>query len=70
MNDLAEIISQNEDKLRSEWIRTMSSAVERSDLMSKAELDEQCGSLLKEVVDGVKAGDKYFLPAGERVHLW
>ena len=56
MNDLAEIISQNEDKLRSEWIRTMSSAVERSDLMSKAELDEQCGSLLKEVVDGVKAG--------------
>jgi putative endopeptidase len=19
---------------------------------------------------GVKAGDKYFLPAGERVHLW
>ena len=56
MDDLAEIISQNEDKLRSEWIRTMSSAVERSDLMSKAELDEQCGSLLKEVVDGVKAG--------------
>ncbi|WP_109487463.1 STAS domain-containing protein [Occallatibacter savannae] len=54
MNDLAEIISQNEDKLRSEWIRTMSSAVERADLMSKAELDEQCGSLLKEIVDGVK----------------
>lgn len=54
MNDLAEIISQNEDKLRSEWIRTMSGAVERADLMSKAELDEQCGSLLKEIVDGVK----------------
>lgn len=54
MNDLAEIISQNEDKLRSEWIRTMSSAVERADLMSKAELDEQCGSILKEIVDGVK----------------
>lgn len=54
MNDLAEIISQNEDKLRSEWIRTMSSAVERTDLMSKAELDEQCGSILKEIVDGVK----------------
>jgi rsbT co-antagonist protein RsbR len=54
MNDLAEIISQNEDRLRSEWIRTMSSGVERADLISKAELDEQCGSLLKEVVDGVK----------------
>jgi rsbT co-antagonist protein RsbR len=55
MNDLAEIISQNEDRLRSEWIRTMSSGVERADLISKAELDEQCGSLLKEIVDGVKA---------------
>ena len=54
MNDLAEIISQNEDKLRSEWIRTMSSAVERADLMSKSELDEQCGSILKELVGGVK----------------
>lgn len=54
MNDLAEIISQNEDKLRSEWIRTMSSAVERADLMSKAELDEQCGSILKEIASGLK----------------
>jgi rsbT co-antagonist protein RsbR len=54
MNDLAEIISQNEDKLRSEWIRTMTSAVERADLMSKAELDEQCGSILKELAEGVK----------------
>jgi rsbT co-antagonist protein RsbR len=54
MNDLAEIISQNEDKLRSEWVRTMSSAVERADLISKAELDEQCGSILKELVEGVK----------------
>ena len=54
MNDLAEIISQNEDRLRSEWIRTMSNAVQRADLISKAELDEQCGSILKAVVEGVK----------------
>ena len=54
MTDLAEIISQNEDRLRTEWIRTMSSAVERADLISKAELEEQCGSILKEIVDGVK----------------
>lgn len=54
MNDLAEIISQNEDKLRSDWVRTMSSAVERADLISKAELDEQCGSILKELADGLK----------------
>lgn len=54
MNDLAEIISQNSERLRTEWIRTMSSAVERTDLMSKAELEEQCGSILSELVDGVK----------------
>jgi len=54
MNDLAEIISQNEDRLRTEWIRTMSSAVERADLISKAELDEQCNSILKALADGVK----------------
>lgn len=54
MNDLAEIISQNADRLRSEWIRTMSGAVERADLISKAELDEQCTSILNEIVDGLK----------------
>lgn len=54
MNDLAEMISQNEDKLRSEWIRTMSGAVERTDLMSKAELDEQCAAILRALVEGVR----------------
>lgn len=54
MNDLAEIISQNEDKLRSEWIRTMSNAVQRADLISKAELDEQCSSILQALVEGVR----------------
>jgi rsbT co-antagonist protein RsbR len=54
MNELAEIISQNEEKLRSEWIRTMSGAVERSDLITKAELDEQCAAILKAVVEGVR----------------
>ncbi|HUA91874.1 MAG TPA: STAS domain-containing protein [Terracidiphilus sp.] len=56
MDNLAEIISQNETRLRSEWIRTMSSAVERADLISKAELDEQCASILQAIAEGVKAG--------------
>jgi len=54
MNDLAETISQNENKLRSEWIRTMSSAVERSDLIGKAELNDQCASILQALVEGVR----------------
>jgi rsbT co-antagonist protein RsbR len=55
MNQLAEIISNNEDRIRSEWVRNMSKAIQRSDLMGKAELDEQCRTLLKAIVNGVKA---------------
>jgi rsbT co-antagonist protein RsbR len=55
MNNLAEIISQNEDHLRAEWIRTMTVTVERSDLISKAELDEQCSGILRAIVEGAKS---------------
>jgi rsbT co-antagonist protein RsbR len=55
MNDLAEIISQNEDQIRSEWIGTMSKSVERSDLMSKAELSEQCRELLRAIIKGLQS---------------
>lgn len=54
MNELAQIISENEERLRSEWIRTMSGAVERADLISKSELDEQCASILQAIVEGVR----------------
>lgn len=54
MNDLAEIISQNEDQIRSEWIRTMSKSTERGDLISKTELNEQCRNILRAIVEGIK----------------
>ena len=54
MNELAQIISENEERLRSEWIRTMSGAVERADLISKSELDEQCAAILQAMVEGVR----------------
>jgi rsbT co-antagonist protein RsbR len=57
MNQLAEIISRNEDKIRAEWIRDMSKTVQRGDLISKAELDEQCRALLAAIVNGVKSSD-------------
>src|ERR1700761_2476630 len=56
MSELAEIISKNESKILAEWIRTMSAAVSRTDLMSKAEADEQCRALLNGIVAGVKTG--------------
>jgi rsbT co-antagonist protein RsbR len=54
MNDLAEIISQNEGKLRAQWIRTMSSTVKRDDLIGKSEVDEQCTAILRALVEGVR----------------
>jgi rsbT co-antagonist protein RsbR len=54
MSDLADIISRNEAQIRSEWIRDMNQTVQRGDLMSKAELDEQCGTLLTAIIAGVR----------------
>jgi rsbT co-antagonist protein RsbR len=54
MSEIAEIISKNEDRIRAEWIRDMSKSVQRSDLMSKTELDEQSRALLSAIVQGVK----------------
>ena len=54
MSDLAEIISRNEDQILTEWIRDMSTSVQRSDLISRTELDEQRRGLLTAIVAGVK----------------
>jgi len=66
MTDLAEIITRNEDQIRAEWIRDMSKSVQRADLMSKTELDEQSAALLKALVAGVKSSD----PANIRSSGW
>src|SRR5579872_5098691 len=55
MNQLAEIISKNEDRIRAEWMRDMSKIVQRTDLISKGELDEQSRSLLGAIASGVKS---------------
>ena len=54
MNELAEIISQNEEQIRTEWLRDMSKSLQRADLMSKTELEEQSRSVLNAVVEGVR----------------
>lgn len=57
MSRVAEIIARNEDKIRADWIDNMSKSVQRSDLMSKAELGEQTNRLLSAIVDGTKADE-------------
>jgi rsbT co-antagonist protein RsbR len=64
MNDVAEIIAQNENQIRSEWIRDMANSVQRADLISKTELGEQCGALLGAVVAGVRSSGTEDLTAG------
>ena len=53
MIELAEIISGNESKIRAEWIRDMANSVQRADLISKSELEEQCSTLLSAVASGI-----------------
>lgn len=54
MTDLAEIISQNAETIRQRWIAEMSQSVVRTDLISKAEIEEQSRAILDALVEGVK----------------
>jgi rsbT co-antagonist protein RsbR len=54
VTDLAELISKNETWIREEWMWTMSSSTQRSDLMATKELSEQSAELLNAIVDGVR----------------
>lgn len=54
MTDLAEIISQNAESIRQQWLAGMAQSVLRSDLISKAELQEQSRALLDAMVEAVR----------------
>ncbi|HET7346708.1 MAG TPA: STAS domain-containing protein [Acidobacteriaceae bacterium] len=67
MSDLADIISRNEQQIRSEWIGDLHQTVQRSDLMSKAEMEEQCSALLSAVTEAVRSsGSEDVMTAGWR----
>jgi rsbT co-antagonist protein RsbR len=55
MSDLADIISRNEEQIRTEWLRDMTKSLQRGDLMSRVELEEQSKAVLLAVVGGVKS---------------
>jgi rsbT co-antagonist protein RsbR len=55
MNELAEIVAQNEEQIRTEWVRDMGKSAQRTDLIGKGELEEQCRTLLESVVAGIKS---------------
>jgi rsbT co-antagonist protein RsbR len=57
MSELADIISRNEEQIRTEWIRDMAKSLQRGDLMSGTELAEQSKAVLAALVKGVKTSD-------------
>jgi rsbT co-antagonist protein RsbR len=64
MNQLAEIISRNEDRIRSQWIDSMAQSLQRAELISKAELDEQCRAILAAIVAGVRSSGSIDVTGG------
>lgn len=64
MDDLAEIVSKHEKQLLAEWIRDMGKSVQRTDLIGKTELEEQCRALLSAVASGLKISGPGDLSAG------
>lgn len=56
MSKLGEIISRNEKGIRADWTKHMTSSVQRADLMSKVELEEQSEALLNSLIAGLSSG--------------
>jgi rsbT co-antagonist protein RsbR len=65
MKELGEIISKNEAQIRAGWVQDMQKSIQRADLISAAELKEQCGSILTALVTGIRiSGPKDISGAG------
>jgi rsbT co-antagonist protein RsbR len=54
--DLSAIVAANLDTLGADWIREMSDATRRDDLVKASELKEQCNQFLRSFSDALKAG--------------
>jgi rsbT co-antagonist protein RsbR len=56
MSKLPDVIGRNEETIRTEWLREMSAADRRSDLMTDREIQEQSRELLSALVEGLRGG--------------
>jgi len=57
MSKLPEIISRHQDAIRADWLKQMSGAVRRSDLISNEEVDSQSRELMTAIATGAKSGE-------------
>jgi rsbT co-antagonist protein RsbR len=56
MSRLPEILRQHESEINANWLREMTSAVRRSDLLSEKQLQGESKELLTAIVEGAKSG--------------
>ena len=57
MSKLPEMISKHHEEIRADWLKQMSSAVRRADLMSDEELDSQSRELMDAIAAGTRSGE-------------
>ena len=57
MSRLPEIIRQHEAEINANWLKQMTSAVRRSDLLSERQLQSECKEVLLALNEGVSSGD-------------
>jgi rsbT co-antagonist protein RsbR len=57
MSKLPEMINKHQEEIRTDWLKQMSTAVRRADLISNEELDSQSRELMNGIASGVKSGD-------------
>lgn len=57
MSKLAETINKYQDEIRADWLKQMSSAVRRADLMTNEEMESQSRELMDAIAGGARSGD-------------
>jgi rsbT co-antagonist protein RsbR len=65
---LSEVLSKHEDRILADWLKEMSGAVRRSDLIKDADLRAQCSQLLKQMKQATAAaGTNFQAPAYDKM---
>lgn len=57
MSKLPELIKKHEDEIRAEWLKQMSAATRRADLINDQEVQMQARELLAAIVEGARTGE-------------
>ena len=57
MSKLPEMINKHQEEIRADWLKQMSTAVRRADLISNEEIDSQSRELMNGIASGAKSGD-------------